>query len=204
MFFVPHDIRGVIELLGGDETFQRRLDYFHTSGLADIGNEPVFLTVYLSHFAGRPALSAERAHYYIPSRFNATPAGLPGNDDSGSMASFTLFSMLGLFPNPGQNVYFIIPPFFPSISITNKLTNATATIHNTNFDKEYKNIYIQSAKLNGMVYTKNWIGHEFFTQGWTLELVLGDTESDWGTKMEDRPPSMSDGQEAVDNGLKVG
>lgn len=55
-----------------------------------------------------------------------------------------------------------------------------------------------------MVYTKNWIGHEFFTQGWTLELVLGDTESDWGTKMEDRPPSMSDGQEAVDNGLKVG
>jgi putative alpha-1,2-mannosidase len=63
MFFVPHDIRGVIELLGGDETFQRRLDYFHTSGLADIGNEPVFLTVYLSHFAGRPALSAERAHY---------------------------------------------------------------------------------------------------------------------------------------------
>ncbi|KAH8625313.1 putative secreted glycosidase [Alternaria alternata] len=120
------------------------------------------------------------------------------------MASFTLFSMLGLFPNPGQNVYFIIPPFFPSISITNKLTNATATIHNTNFDKEYKNIYIQSAKLNGMVYTKNWIGHEFFTQGWTLELVLGDTESDWGTKMEDRPPSMSDGQEAVDNGLKVG
>ncbi|CAN9267731.1 unnamed protein product [Alternaria alternata] len=204
MFFVPHDIRGVIELLGGDETFQRRLDYFHTSGLADIGNEPVFLTVYLSHFAGRPALSAERAHYYIPSRFNATPAGLPGNDDSGSMASFTLFSMLGLFPNPGQNVYFIIPPFFPSISITNKLTNATATIHNTNFDKEYKNIYIQSAKLNGMVYTKNWIGHEFFTQGWTLELVLGDTERDWGTKMEDRPPSMSDGQEAVDNGLKVG
>ncbi|KAI4714481.1 hypothetical protein J4E89_000161 [Alternaria sp. Ai002NY15] len=203
IFFVPHDIGKLIELLGGDETFVRRLDFFHTSGLADIGNEPVFLTVYLSHFAGRPGLSAERAHYYIPSRFNATPGGIPGNDDSGSMASFALFSMLGLFPNPGQNVYFIIPPFFPTVSIANKLTNATATIRNTNFDKEYKNIYVQSAKLNGEVYTKNWIGHDFFTQGWTLELVLGDTESDWGTKKEDRPPSMSDGQGEVDLGLRL-
>jgi putative alpha-1,2-mannosidase len=100
--------------------------------------------------------------------------------------------MMGLFPNPGQNVYFITPPFFPSISITNPLTNNTATIRNVNFDKEYKNIYIQSVKLNGQDYTKNWIGHEFFTQGWTLELVLGEKESDWGTRKEDRPPSMSD------------
>jgi putative alpha-1,2-mannosidase len=120
--------------------------------------------------------------------------GLPGNDDSGAMASFTIFSMLGLFPNPGQNVYFITPPFFESFSVTSQLTNKTATIRNTNFDSAYKNIYIQSAKLNGAAYQKNWIGHEFFTQGWTLELVLGDKESDWGTRIEDRPPSMSDMQ----------
>ncbi|OAL48694.1 hypothetical protein IQ07DRAFT_84231 [Pyrenochaeta sp. DS3sAY3a] len=191
MFFVPHDIGKVIELLGGDETFLKRLDFFHTSGLADIGNEPVFLTVYMPHYAGRPALSAERAHSYIPSCFNNSHAGLPGNDDSGAMASFTLFSMIGLFPNPGQNVYFIIPPFFESVSITNQLTNATATIRNINFDKDYKRIYIQSVMLNGQEYTRNWIGHEFFTQGWTLELVLGDVESGWGTRREDRPPSMS-------------
>jgi putative alpha-1,2-mannosidase len=110
------------------------------------------------------------------------------------MASFTIFSMLGLFPNPGQNVYFITPPFFESLSVTSQITNKTATIRNVNFDKEYKNIYIQSAKLNGQNYTRNWIGHEFFTQGWTLELTLGDKESDWGTRVEDRPPSMSDAQ----------
>ncbi|EUC33640.1 glycoside hydrolase family 92 protein [Bipolaris zeicola 26-R-13] len=199
MFFVPHDIGQVIELVGGDEKFISRLNFFHTSGLADIGNEPVFLTVSLPHYAGRPALSAERAHYYIPSRFNTSPGGLPGNDDSGSMASFTLFHMLGLFPNPGQNIYFITPPFFPSVSVTNKLTNATATIRTVNFDAQYKNIYIQSAKLDGKEYTKNWIGHEFFTNGGTLELVLGDKESKWGTNKEDRPPSMSD-----DNGAAVG
>jgi putative alpha-1,2-mannosidase len=60
MFFVPHDIGKVIDLLGGDETFLRRWDFFHTSGLADIGNEPVFLTVYMPHYAGRPGLSAQR------------------------------------------------------------------------------------------------------------------------------------------------
>ncbi len=209
MFFVPHDIQKVIQLVGGEDTFLKRLDFFHTTGLADIGNEPVFLTIYMPHYAGRPALSAKRAHYCksscqlpysnfpltsnpdIPSRFNNTEGGLPGNDDSGAMASFTLFSMIGLFPNPGQNVYFITPPFFESFSITNPLTNATATIRNIKFDSAYKNIYIQSAKLNGQNYTKSWIGHDFFTQGWTLELVLGDTESSWGTGIDDRPPSMS-------------
>jgi putative alpha-1,2-mannosidase len=62
MFFVPHDVRKVISLLGGRETFLRRLDFFHTSGLAEISNEPVFLTVYMPHYAGRPGLSAKRAH----------------------------------------------------------------------------------------------------------------------------------------------
>ncbi|CBX92131.1 similar to alpha-1,2-mannosidase family protein [Plenodomus lingam JN3] len=194
MFFVPHDIGKVIELLGGEDTFLKRLDFFHSSGLADIGNEPVFLTVYMPHYAGRPALSAERVHSYIPSRFNTSQAGLPGNDDSGAMASFTIFSMIGLFPNPGQNVYFITPPFFESVSITNHITNNTATIRNVNFDAQYERIYIQSVKLNGKKYTRNWIGHEFFTEGWTLELTLGEVESDWGRGVGDRPPSMSDGR----------
>jgi len=134
----------------------------------------------------------------IPSRFNASLAGLPGNDDSGAMASFTLFSTIGLFPNPGQNVYLIIPPFFESVSVTSPLTNKTATIKNVNFDVGYKNIYIQSAKLNGESYSKNWIGHEFFTEGWTLELTLGSEESEWGTKKEDRPPSSSDAVQGME------
>ncbi|KAL5120083.1 hypothetical protein ACEQ8H_001908 [Pleosporales sp. CAS-2024a] len=193
-FFVPHDVGKVIELVGGDEKFVQRLEFFHDSGLADIGNEPVFLTVYMAHFAGRPGLSAERVHHYIPSHFNSSHNGLAGNDDSGAMASFTIFSMLGLFPNPGQSVYLITPPFFESVRITSPVSNKTATVQNVGFDSTYQNIYIQSAKLNGETYTKNWIGHDFFTQGWTLELVLGEKESDWGTKAEDRPPSMSDAQ----------
>lgn len=76
-------MKTLIELLGGPDSFIERLDFFHSSGLADIGNEPVFLTVFETHYAGRPALSAVRAHSYIPRVFNDTAGGLPGNDDSG-------------------------------------------------------------------------------------------------------------------------
>ncbi|KAL4743561.1 glycosyl hydrolase family 92-domain-containing protein [Aspergillus similis] len=188
-FYVPHAMSSLIHILGGDSAFTSRLDYFHTSGLADLGNEPVFLTVYQYHYAGRPALSAKRVHSYIPSRFNASFSGLPGNDDSGAMGAFTVFAMMGLFPNPGQNVYLITPPFFEKVAVTNPATNKTASIRIRNFDPLYRNIYIQKARLNGDTYGKSWIGHEFFTEGGTLELVLGDEESEWGRAREDRPPS---------------
>ncbi|CBF75442.1 hypothetical protein AN3764.2 [Aspergillus nidulans FGSC A4] len=188
-FYVPHAMSSLIHTLGGDSAFTSRLDYFHTSGLADIGNEPVFLTVYQYHYAGRPALSAKRVHSYIPSRFNASFSGLPGNDDSGAMGAFTAFAMMGLFPNPGQNVYLITPPFFEEISVENPVTSRTATVRIRNFDPRYSSIYIQKAWLNGEVYGKSWIGHEFFTEGGTLELVLGEEESEWGRASEDRPPS---------------
>lgn len=98
----------------------------------------------------------------------------------------------GLFPAPGQNVYFIGAPFFESVSITSPATGNKATITNTNFDPTYKNIYIQSAKLNGAAYTKNWITHSFFLNGGTLELTLGPTESaTWGKGPGNIPPSFS-------------
>lgn len=107
------------------------------------------------------------------------------------MGSFASLSMMGIFPNAGQNVYFITPPFFREISITSQTTGKTATIRNVNFDPEYEVIYIQSATLDGQPYTKNWIDHAFFMDGGLLELVLGREESDWGTRDEDLPPSLS-------------
>lgn len=170
----------------------KRLDFLHDQGITYIGNEPAFLTVFQYHYSGRPALSALRSHFYIPKFFSPTNDGLPGNDDSGAMGSFMAFSMMGLFPNPGQNVYLIIPPFFESVAITSPLTNNTATISNVNFDPSYKNVYIQSATLDGEPYTKNWIDHSFFTEGKKLVLTLGPTESSWGTKVEDLPPSLGE------------
>lgn len=190
---MPQNQAGLITTVGGPTNFTARLDYLHESGLLDISNEPSELVVYQYHYAGRPALSAKRIHSYIPSLFNASVNGLPGNDDSGASGSFIAFAMSGIFPVAGQNVYLITAPFFESVSYTNAMTGNTATIRNLNFDPAYRKIYIQSAKLDGKEYTRNWIGHELFTEGMTLELTLGDQESDWGTKEEDLPPSTSPG-----------
>lgn len=188
--FVPHNQADLITLFGGPDAFVKRLDFLHDQGITYIGNEPAFLTVFQYHYAGRPALSAKRSHYYVPSFFSPTPAGLPGNDDSGAMGSFLAFSMLGLFPNPGQDVYLIIPPYFPSVNITHPVTGRTATVRNVNFDPAYEAIYIQSATLDGEPYTRNWVDHSFFTEGKELVLTLGRNESAWGTRVEDLPPSV--------------
>ncbi|USW51719.1 Putative six-hairpin glycosidase superfamily, glycosyl hydrolase family 92 [Septoria linicola] len=188
MFFVPQDQSSLVDILGGPDQFVRRLDYLHENGLLDIGNEPCELTCFQYHYAGRPGLSAKRLHTYIPSSFNDSISGLPGNDDGGAQGSFIAFAMSGLFPVAGQNVYLITPPYFESVSYTSRITGAVAQIRNVNFDPDYKNIYIQSAKLDSAEYTKSWIGHEFFVQGGVLELTLGDQESDWGTRAEDLPP----------------
>ncbi|KAI0102023.1 glycoside hydrolase family 92 protein [Nemania sp. FL0031] len=191
-FFAPHDMASLITTLGGPDTFVSRLDYLHESGLLYVGDEQGFLPIFQYHYAGRPAKSAERVHYYIPSQFNTSTAGIPGNDDSGAMGSFVALAMLGIFPNPGQDVYFLTPPFFPSVSITNGMTGKTATIKNVNFDASYENIYIQSAKLDGNNYTKNYLTHDFFLSGGSLELILGPKESTtWGTGEDDVPPSLS-------------
>jgi len=191
-FFVPHAQAELITALGGPEEFVRRLDYIHDQNITTISNEPSFLTVYQYHYAGRPALSAKRSHFYIPRYFSDTRGGLPGNDDSGAMGSFLAFSMMGLFPNPGQNVYLIIPPFFEEVSVTSPVTNKTARIRNVNFDPTYEAIYIQSATLDGETYTKNWIDHSFFLEGKELVLTLGRNESSWGTRVEDLPPSLGE------------
>jgi len=82
-FFVPGDMASLITILGGPQKFIDRLEYLHDSGLLYIGDEQGFLPVYQYHYGGRPALSAKRAHFYIPSQFNDTLVGIAGNDDSG-------------------------------------------------------------------------------------------------------------------------
>jgi putative alpha-1,2-mannosidase len=181
----------LITALGGPEAYVSRLSFMHNNSLVYIGDEQAFLSVFQFHYGGRPALSAERSHSYIPSQFNNTEAGLAGNDDSGAMGSYIALSMMGLWPVPGQNVYLITPPFFQEVNITNGFTGNVATVRNINFDSSYNAIYIQSATLNGKTFTQNWITHDFYTEGGVLELVLGDTESSWGTAVTDLPPSLT-------------
>ncbi|RDW89664.1 glycoside hydrolase family 92 protein [Coleophoma cylindrospora] len=192
--FVPQDMATLVTTLGGPETFNARLSYLHTSGLLYIGDEQAFLPVFQFHYGGRPGLSAYFSHFYIPSQFNTSTNGIAGNDDSGAMGSFTTLAMMGLWPVSGQDVYLITPPYFPEVNITSRQTGNTATVRNINFDGSYEGIYIQSATLDGVQYTKNWIAHSFYLDGGLLELTLGRNESSWGTAQADLPPSTSTGQ----------
>lgn len=191
-FFVPQDMASLILTLGGPEIFIERLTYLHSyPDLLYLGDEQAFLPVFQYHYGGRPALSAVQAHTYIPSQFNNTFNGIPGNEDSGAMGSFSSLAMMGLWPIIGQDVYLITPPFFKEVNITNGQTGKTSTVRNINFDAEYENVFIQSATLNGAPYHKNWISHSFYSQGGVLELTLGRNESAWGTGQHDLPPSSS-------------
>ncbi|KAI9728540.1 MAG: hypothetical protein M1834_007678 [Cirrosporium novae-zelandiae] len=195
-FFAPHDHESLIATLGGPESFTARLEYLHsTPNLLNMGDEQAFLTVFQFHYSARPGLSSKYAHSYIPSLFNASYNGIPGNDDSGAMGAFAVLAMLGLYPVAGQDVYLITPPFFPSISITNPVTGNTATIKCVNFDAGYDRIFVKEARLDRVSYKRNWIGHEFFLKGGVLELVLAEREGEWGTGEGDLPPSVLRGGE---------
>lgn len=215
--YAPGDNAGLITLLGGsDDEFVRRLDFLHDHQLFDIGNEPGMHHVFQYHYAGRPGKSSARTRFYIPRLFNSTLTGMPGNDDSGSMGAFVVFSMLGLWPVAGQNVYLITAPFFRESSVTSPVTGNTARIIAHNFDERgdseakneptgrSKNIYIQKATLNGKTYARSWLDHSFFLEGGMLELWLGEEEEGnvWGRRQEDRPPSLS--KEGIWYGEKEG
>ncbi|OQD89476.1 hypothetical protein PENANT_c002G04053 [Penicillium antarcticum] len=209
-FFVPHDMSTLITTLGGADNFTKRLDHLHDQNITYIGNEPAFLTVFQYHYAGRPAKSTARVRTYIPGYFSPAPAGLPGNDDSGAMGSFVAMAMMGLFPNPGQSVYLLTVPFFEAVSIVSPITGKTATLKVVNW-AQFNTVngtlvsgglggsgFIQSATLDGEVYTKNWVGHDFFTEGRDLVLVLGAEEGVWGTMEADLPPSLAPEVEGSD------
>ncbi|KAK0628851.1 glycoside hydrolase family 92 protein [Bombardia bombarda] len=203
-FFVPQDMAALVDLMGGRDPFVERLTFFHTSGIAYMGNEQAFLPTFQFHYAGRPGLSSYWAHQYIPSQFNATVNGIPGNDDC-AMGAFSAFALMGFFPVAGQDVYLLTPPFFSQVKIRAKERQGQwAVIRVKNFDPDYKAIYVQSATLNGKPYSRNWITHEFFLKGGVLEFTLGVEESSWGTRNEDLPPSYSVARERGKGAGRIG
>ncbi|KAK4217244.1 glycosyl hydrolase family 92-domain-containing protein [Rhypophila decipiens] len=137
-FFVPQDMSTLISLMDGPAGFVSRLNFFHESGISYLGNEQGFLPTFQFHYAGRPALSSYWAHRYIPSQFNASVNGIPGNDDC-AMGAFSAFVAMGFFPVAGQDVYLVTPPFFREVKLRvrdakGRNTNKWAVIRTRNFD----------------------------------------------------------------------
>jgi putative alpha-1,2-mannosidase len=121
--------------------------------------------------------------------FTDSRAGIPGNDDSGAMSSWLIFSTLGLFPVAGQDVYLISAPSIPNASLS--LGNGKKLrIVAKNLDTNGLNRYVQSATLNGVNLSTSWFHHAQIKDGATLVLTMGSAPSNWGKTPP--PPSMSD------------
>jgi predicted alpha-1,2-mannosidase len=187
--YAPQDMRRLIEMAGGDEAFVRRLDWTFLRGHFDVTNEPGFLLPVLYNYAGRPDKTADIVHLLLEKAFIDSRAGIPGNDDSGAMSSWLIFSTLGVFPIAGQDVYLVSTPSIPNTSLSLGNGNKLRIVAK-NFDPSGLNRYVQSATLNGVDLPNAWFRHGQIKDGATLVLTMGSAPSSWGKSTP--PPSMND------------
>ncbi len=187
--YAPQDMRRLIEMAGGNETFVHRLDWIFGRRHFDVTNEPGFLIPVLYNYALRPDKTADIVHLLLEKAFTDNRAGIPGNDDSGAMSSWLIFSTLGIFPVAGQDVYLISTPSIPDASLT-LADGKKLRIIAKNLDPNGLNRYVQSATLNGVDLPNAWFRHAQIKDGATLVLMMGSAPSTWGTTTP--PPSMSD------------
>jgi len=184
--YVPQDVSRLIAKSGGTDQFISRLDTFFTKGYFNIANEPGFFAPYLYIYAGRYDKSVKLLDGLLGKYYTDKTDGIPGNDDSGAMSSWYVFNKIGVFPNAGQDVYLITTPHFNKISL--KVSDSRIfTIKAENLSS--KNIYIESAELNGETLNQPWLRHSDIKKGGILVLKMTDKPGIWGT--ENLPPSRS-------------
>lgn len=173
-YFMPHNFARLIELCGGKVKYAERLEHALKSGLIDYSNEPSFMTIRSFIDAGRPDLCS----YWVRENMKKYSfKAYPGDEDSGAMSSWYVFSALGFFPNAGTDSYYLNAPLFPYAEISlpeGKKLNIIAE------NCGEGNIYIKSAQLNGKPLNKAIIKHSDIIGGGTLKFVLSATPTNWG------------------------
>ena len=118
-FFVPHDVYGLAKLMGGNKAFVKKLQKVFDEGLYDPANEPDIAYPYLfSYFKGEEWRTQETVAKLLEKHFTTLPDGIPGNDDTGTMSAWAVFSMMGFYPDcPGHPSYTLTTPAFDSVEI---------------------------------------------------------------------------------------
>lgn len=184
--YVPHDVQGLINRLGGDEGFVTWLDEFFGRGVYNPGNEPDILAPYMYIHAGRLDRTAERVRHLLATQYKTGRAGLPGNDDAGTMSAWFVWGAIGLYPNAGQPYYYIGSPIFRRSQL--ELGGGRSFVVEAP-ETSSVNLYVQSAELNGKRLGRAWLRHAEVAGGGRLLLHMGPKPSAWGK--QERPPSVS-------------
>ena len=188
-WFVPHDVAGLLDAMGGRESFVARLDSLFDHNLYWHGNEPSHHIPYLYAYAGQPWKVQQRVREILTAEYDDGPGGLSGNDDSGQMSAWYVFSAMGFYPvAPSLPHYVIGSPIFARTTLHLAGGRTFSVVAEGVSDI---NRYVQSATLNGQVHDRAWISHAEMLQGGTLVLQMGpEPNPSWGSDPAAAPPSM--------------
>lgn len=191
-WMVPYDLAGLIELCGGNEKAEARLDkYFvrldakYNEEWFASGNEPSFHIPWVYNWTGSPYKTQAIVNRIINEQYSSRKDGLPGNDDLGTMGAWYVFACIGLYPEiPGVGGFSVNTPIFESIVLHMK--NGDLVIRGGS----EKNIYIHSMKIDGQEYDSTWIDWERLENGAVIEYRTSSRpDRKWGTEVT--PPSYS-------------
>lgn len=168
--FVPAQTDRLISLCGGKQEMVRRLQYGFDHKLIDLSNEPGFLTPFLFTHCDRPDLTADYVARLRQAAFSLQ-GGYPDNEDSGAMGSWYVFTSIGLFPNAGQDFYYLLPPAFNEVTLT---MESGKQIQVTTVKSSPAARYISKVMLNGKELNRLWVRHEEIAQGATITYYLSE------------------------------
>lgn len=177
-FYVPHDIPGLVKLMGGQKKFVDKLQMVFDEGHYDMANEPDIAYPYLfSYFKGDAWRTQKLVRELLSKYYHNAPNGLPGNDDTGTMSTWAVFSMMGFYPAcPGDMDYVLTSPTFNKVTIDldkkfyPKGELVIESMHQTPEDIYIKEVTAGGKKLKG--YT---ISQEELVNAGTLKFILEDT-----------------------------
>lgn len=197
-FYVPQDISGFMNLLGGKQQLENQLDKLFiaedkTSGRHQVditgligqyahGNEPSHHMAYLYNFVNKPFKTQEKVRQILTELYTNTPDGISGNEDCGQMSAWYIFSSLGFYSvTPGSNQYIIGSPLFEKATI-NLESGKSFTVQAKN--QSSANKYIKSVKLNDENYEYSYLNHQDIMNGGSLVFEMTNQPTNWGTKDE--------------------
>lgn len=176
-FYVPHDIKGLARLMGGRKAFINKLQSVFDNNLYDPANEPDIAYPYLfSYFPGEEWRTQELVPKLVSAHFKNAPDGIPGNDDTGTMSAWAMFSMMGFYPDcPGVPEYTLTTPVFDKVILrldpryykekeliikVHRQTDATSAP------------YIDKVELNGRKHKGFRVKHDDLVHAHTLDFYL--------------------------------
>ena len=169
LFCVLQDIPGMIEMMGGNEAFARKLDQNFDGGHYRHDNEPGHHYIYLYDYCGQPRKTQELVRQHTRQNYRNAPDGINGNDDCGQMSAWYLFSVMGFYPvTPGSNTYALGAPQFPKVTLL--LADHTLNIVAQGMSEQRQ--YVRQVLVDGRPLDRPFIDHSTLIHACELRFIM--------------------------------